>query len=50
MTAAQLADKFLQDKHADVLCDSVAWMTRELMEAQVAGQIGAELASAPRTG
>jgi putative transposase len=43
MTAAQLADKLLSDEHADVLRESVAWMVRELMEAEVAGKIGAEL-------
>jgi putative transposase len=43
MTAAQLADKLLQDEHADVLHQSVACMARELMEADVSGQIGAEL-------
>jgi putative transposase len=43
MTAAQLADKLLQDEHADVLRESVAWMARELMEADVGAQIGAEL-------
>jgi putative transposase len=43
MTAAQLADKLLSDEHADVLLESVAWMARELMEADVAAQIGAEL-------
>jgi transposase-like protein len=43
MTAAQLADKLLQDEHADVLRESVAWMARELMEADVSAEIGAEL-------
>jgi transposase-like protein len=43
MTAAQLADKLLQDEHADVLRESVAWMARELMEPDVAARIGAEL-------
>src|SRR5829696_1631504 len=43
MTAAQLADKLLQDEHADVLLASVAWMARELMEAEVSEKIGAEL-------
>jgi putative transposase len=43
MTAAQLADKLLQDGHADVLLESVAWMARELMEADVSAKIGAEL-------
>ena len=43
MTAAQLADKLLQDEHADVLRESVAWMASQLMDAEVAGRIGAEL-------
>jgi transposase-like protein len=43
MTAAQLADKLLQDEHADVLLASVAWMARELMEADVSAKVGAEL-------
>jgi putative transposase len=43
MTAAQLADKLLQDEHADVLRESVAWMARQLMEADVSTQIGAQL-------
>jgi putative transposase len=43
MTAAQLADKLLASEHADVLRESVAWMAAQLMEADVSGQIGAEL-------
>lgn len=43
MTAAQLADKLLSDEHADVLRERVAWMARELMEADVSAQLGAEL-------
>jgi hypothetical protein len=43
MTAAQLADKFLQDEHADVLLASVAWMAHQLMEVDVSAKIGAEL-------
>ena len=43
MTAVQLADELLQDEHADVLLASVAWMARELMEADVSAQVGAEL-------
>src|SRR4029453_17797229 len=43
MTAAQVADKLLASEHADVLRQSVAWMVAELMEAEVATQIGAEL-------
>jgi Transposase, Mutator family len=36
-------DKLLGDEHADVLLESVAWMARELMEADVSAKIGAEL-------
>src|SRR4030095_15634679 len=43
MTAAQVADKLLASEHADVLRQSVAWMVAELMEAEVAAQIRAEL-------
>jgi putative transposase len=43
MTAAQLADKLLQDEHADVLRESVAWMASQLMDAEVADRVGAEL-------
>ena len=42
MTAAQLANKLLSDEHPDVVRESVAWMVAELMEAEVAAQIGAE--------
>jgi len=42
MTAAQLADKLLASEHADVVRESVAWMVAQLMDAEVAGQIGAE--------
>jgi putative transposase len=42
MTAAQLANKLLADEHPDVLRESVAWMAAELMDAEVAAQIGAE--------
>jgi hypothetical protein len=40
MTAAQLADKLLADEHTDVLRESVAWMAAQLMETDVAAQIG----------
>ena len=43
MTAAQLADKLISSEHADVVRESVAWMVAELMEAEVASQIGAAL-------
>src|SRR4051794_39859658 len=42
MTAAQLAGKLLASEHADVVRESVAWMVAELMDAEVAIQIGAE--------
>src|SRR3954447_20404977 len=43
MTAVQVVDKLMSSEHADVVRESVAWMVAELMEAEVAGQIGAEL-------
>jgi len=43
MTAAQVVDKLMSSEHADVVRESVAWLVGELMEAEVAGQIGAEL-------
>jgi putative transposase len=43
MTAAQLANKLLADEHPEVLRESAAWMAAELMEAEVAAQIGAKL-------
>jgi transposase-like protein len=42
MTAAQLANKLLADEHPDVLRESVAWIAQQLMDAEVATQIGAE--------
>jgi putative transposase len=42
MTAAQVVDKLMSSEHADVVRESVAWVVAELMEAEVAGQIGAE--------
>jgi putative transposase len=42
MTAAQVVDKLMGSEHADVVRESVAWVVAELMEAEVAGQIGAE--------
>jgi hypothetical protein len=48
MTAAQLADKLLQDEHADVLRESVAWMAARLMEAEVTARTGAELGERTR--
>jgi transposase-like protein len=43
MTAAQVVDKVMGCEHADVVRESVAWVVGELMEAEVAAQIGAEL-------
>jgi hypothetical protein len=43
MTAAQLADKLLASEHADVLRRSMALMVAELMEAEAAAKVGAEL-------
>jgi hypothetical protein len=42
MTAAQLVDK-LASEHADMLRERIAWLAAELMEAEVASRIGAEL-------
>jgi putative transposase len=43
MTAAQLVDKLLASDHADVLRESMAWLVAELMDAEVASRVGAEL-------
>ena len=44
MTAAHGAvEQLMRSEHVDVLRESVALMVRELMEAEVATQIGAEL-------
>ena len=43
MTAAQVVDKLMASEHADVVRESVAWVVTELMEAEVAGQIGADI-------
>ena len=47
----ELLRKLVGDEHADVLRESLAWFVRELMEAEVATQIGADLheKSAERT-
>ena len=39
----ELVRKLLGDEHADVLRETLAWFVCELMEAEVAGQIGAGL-------
>src|SRR5215213_6326820 len=43
MIAAQVVDKLMGSEHVDVVRESVAWLVGELMEAEVAAQIGAEL-------
>jgi putative transposase len=43
MTPVELVDKVMGSEHADVVRESVAWLVAEIMEAEVAGQIGAEL-------
>jgi putative transposase len=42
MTAAQVVDKLMGSEHADVVRESVAWLVAELIDAEVAAQIGAE--------
>lgn len=51
MSLDELVRKLMGDEHADVLRETLAWFVRELMEAEVAGQIGAGLheRSAERT-
>jgi putative transposase len=39
----ELVRKLMGDEHADVLRETLAWFVRELMEAEVAAQIGAGL-------
>ncbi len=43
MTAAQVVGKLMGSERVDVVRESVAWLVGELMEAEVAAQIGAEL-------
>lgn len=43
MTPVELVDKVMSSAHADVVRESVAWVAAEIMEAEVAGQIGAGL-------
>ena len=43
MTPVELVDKVMSSEHADVVRDSVAWVAAEIMEAEVAAQVGAEL-------
>ena len=51
MSLDELVRKLMGDDHADVLRESLAWFVRELMEVEVATQIGADLheKSAERT-
>ena len=41
-TAAELVDKPMGEEHGDVVPESVAWLCRVLIEAEVSAQIGAE--------
>ena len=43
MTAADVVEKVLRCEHADLLREAVALIARELMEAQISDEIGAEL-------
>jgi putative transposase len=43
MTAVELVDKLMGSEHVDVVRESVAWLVAEVMESEVAGQIGAGL-------
>ena len=43
MSLDELVRKLLGDEHADVLRETLAWFVGELMEVEVAGQIGAGL-------
>ena len=42
ITAQELVGKLLDTEHADLLREGVAWLCAELMEAEVAAQIGAD--------
>jgi hypothetical protein len=42
-TAHGAVEQLMRSEHVDVVRESVALMVRELMEAEVAAQIGAEL-------
>ena len=41
-TAAELVDKPMGEEHGDVVRESVAWLCRVLIEAEVSAQIGAD--------
>ena len=43
MSLDELVRKLMGDEHADVLRETLAWFVGELMEAEVAAQIGAGL-------
>jgi transposase-like protein len=43
MTAAQAVDKLMSSEYADVIRESVRFMVAELMEAEAAAIVGAEL-------
>jgi len=48
MSLDELVRKLLDDEHADVLRETLAWFVGDLMEAEVAGQIGAGLTRCAR--
>jgi putative transposase len=43
MTAADVVEKVLRSEHADLLREAVALIARELMEAEISAEVGAEL-------
>lgn len=43
MAPVELVDKVMGSEYADVVCESLTWMAGEIMEAEVANQVGAEL-------
>ena len=43
ITPVELVDKVMGSEHADVVRESVAWVAAEIIEAEVANQVGAEL-------
>ena len=43
MTFGERVDTVMSSEHADVIRESVAWVVAEIMEAEVAAQVGAEL-------
>jgi len=49
-TAARSAVENMLSEHGDVIRESVAFMVRELIEAEVSQLVGASSANAPQTG